>query len=209
MRIVSGRARGRKIFTPPPDDLTIRPTSDRAREALFNILGSFPEQTRVLDLFAGTGALGLEAFSRGAQRVVFIDAAPKARQLIQRNLTQLFAGPTKDGSLIVLNHDLTEGLPVASLLAFAPRGFDLIFADPPYGRGLSLAILTFLDNSPLLCESGLLVVEDRFSVSLPKQLMRLQQIDQRRYGEAGLWLYRHCHHTEVIEEAKPTPQPCG
>ena len=209
MRIVSGKARGRKLFAPRPGDLTIRPTSDRAREALFNIIGRSPEQATVLDLFAGTGALGLEAYSRGAQRVVFIEADPKARQLIHRNISHLFTASAPDGSLIVLDHDLAKELPRATLLSLAPQGFDLIFADPPYGAGHSLAILSHLDNSSLLGESGLLVVEERFSVSLPKQLTRLQAIDQRRYGEACLWFYRQSRIADSIEEAIPTIQPYG
>jgi 16S rRNA (guanine(966)-N(2))-methyltransferase RsmD len=91
VRIVSGIARGRTLFTPPPNERAIRPTSDKAREALFSILGRVVDGAKVLDLFAGTGALGLEAFSRGAASVVFVDVDRKARELIRRNISRLFS----------------------------------------------------------------------------------------------------------------------
>src|SRR5665648_882230 len=86
MRIISGWAKGRKLFTPPARETIIRPTSDRAREALFNIIGGQVQGASVLDLFAGTGALGIEALSRGAKNVCFVDFHPQALDLIRRNI---------------------------------------------------------------------------------------------------------------------------
>lgn len=199
VRIVSGKARGRKLLTPPTNDRAIRPTSDRAREALFNILGKSTEHAKVLDLFAGTGALGLEAYSRGAEQIVFIDVMHQARQLIRRNIARIFGDSGEQGRLMVIDHDLAKGLPQGRLRQLAPGGFDLIFADPPYGTHLSLSILNHIDSSQLLIPDGLLVVEERSTCTLPERLPHLQQVDQRRYGEVGLWFYRRAGEADPDE----------
>jgi 16S rRNA (guanine966-N2)-methyltransferase len=205
VRIVSGIARGRALFTPPTNESNIRPTSDKAREALFSILGRVVDGAKVLDLFAGTGALGLEAFSRGAASVVFVDVDRKARELIRRNISRLFSDFSNDETLQVLADDLSGTLWQSKLRRLAPQGFDLIFADPPYGQDLSLATLVALDKSPLLAESGMLVLEERFNIALPQQLHRLCQVDQRRYGETGLRFYQWSAEPFVRqEEISPT-----
>lgn len=197
MRIVSGIARGRSLLTPPPKERTIRPTSDKAREALFSILGKAVDGAKVLDLFAGTGALGLEAFSRGAASVVFIDIDRQARDLIHRNIARLFSDSALSKKLQVIAEDLSGKFWPDNLRRYAPEGFDLIFADPPYGQGHSLAALVMLDKSGLLAEKGMLVVEERFSIALPEKLSRLCQVDQRRYGQARLRFYQCPAETRV------------
>lgn len=204
MRIVSGIARGRTLHTPPPNERTIRPTSDKAREALFNILGRAVEGAKVLDLFAGTGALGLEAYSRGAASVVFVDVDRKARELIRRNISRLFSDFSHSGNLRVVTDDLSGNLWQNHLQRFAHEGFDLIFADPPYGQDLSLATLVAVDKSALLAENGMLVLEERFNIALPQDLPRLHQVDQRRYGEAGLRFYQ-CHGEPLVRQAQSNP----
>lgn len=189
MRIISGSQKGRKLFSPPPQEKSIRPTSDRAREALFSILGDRVRQARVLDLFAGTGALGLEAFSRDAALVVFVDNDRLALDLIKKNILLCLAGATGPGELRVIPYDLCKGLPLQKLSAEAADGFNLIFADPPYGKNISLAILDSLNKSKLLSEDGVLIIEERFDVTLPSQLSRLGLIDRRVYGENAFWLY--------------------
>jgi 16S rRNA (guanine966-N2)-methyltransferase len=201
VRIVSGIARGRTLFTPPPNERAIRPTSDKAREALFSILGRVVDGAKVLDLFAGTGALGLEAFSRGAASVIFVDVDRKARELILRNISRLFSHSSHSEKLQVVTEDLTGNLWPNNLQRFAPEGFDLIFADPPYGQDLSLATLVTLDKSALLSENGMLVLEERFSIALPEKLPRLCQVDQRRYGEAGLRFYQ-CPTEPLVRQDK-------
>jgi 16S rRNA (guanine966-N2)-methyltransferase len=191
VRIVSGIARGRTLLTPPPNVRSIRPTSDKAREALFSILGRAVDGAKVLDLFAGTGALGLEAFSRGAASVVFVDVDRKAGELILRNISRLFSDSSHSEELRVVTEDLAGKRWPDNLRRFAPKGFDLILADPPYGQDLSLATLITLDKSALLAENGMLVLEERFSIALPEKLHRLCQVDQRRYGEAGLSFYQY------------------
>ncbi len=191
MRIIGGTAKGRKLFPPPLHDKSIRPTSDRAREALFNILGSKVRQARVLDLFAGTGAIGLEAFSRSAQFVVFIDNNSLALQLIKKNILHCLTGYKGDCELRVVHHDLTRNLSPDKLPEETRSGFDLIFADPPYTQDFSFSILEFVNNSSLLAQNGLLIVEERRTVELPSTLSNLERIDRRVYGEAAFAFYRN------------------
>lgn len=190
MRIISGSQKGRKLFSPPPHEKSIRPTSDRAREALFSILGRRVKNARVLDLFAGTGALGLEAFSRDAALVVFVDNDRLALDLIKKNVLLCLAGYTGTGELRVIPHDLSKGLPsLKGLPPEAAAGFNLIFADPPYAKNISLSVLDSINKSELLTEDGMLIMEERFDVTLPAQLSQLRLADRRVYGENAFWLY--------------------
>jgi 16S rRNA (guanine966-N2)-methyltransferase len=190
LRIIGGTAKGRKLFTPPLHEKCIRPTSDRAREALFNILGTRVAKATVLDLFAGTGAFGLEAFSRNARFVVFIDNNRLALQLIKKNVLLCLTGYSGDCGIRVIQHDLTRDLPLNKLPVETHSGFDLIFADPPYDKNISQVVLELVDNSSLLMQNGLLIVEERQSVELPSSLSTLEQIDRRVYGEAAFCFYR-------------------
>ena len=203
MRIISGWAKGRKLFTPAARENSIRPTSDRAREALFNILGEQVRGAQVLDLFAGTGALGVEALSRGAGGVCFVDFLPQALELITKNIQICMdaldyhhsmqpdtVNPEPLTPVTLLKHDLRRGLPYFSEKRRRIQGFDLIFLDPPYSQGLSRQLLLALDNSTLLRKQTMVVVEDRAKEALPEKLTRLALVDQRKYGEAGFWFYQ-------------------
>ncbi|MFW2366724.1 MAG: 16S rRNA (guanine(966)-N(2))-methyltransferase RsmD [Desulforhopalus sp.] len=190
MRIISGTARGRKLCPPPLHNKSIRPTSDRAREALFSILGNRVHGARVLDLFAGTGALGLEALSRSADLVVFVDNSPQALQLVKKNIDICSTGLTEKCTIRVLRHDLTRNLPISKLLPYTLSGFDIIFVDPPYSRNISLSILDFLSESSLLARNGLLIIEERHNVDLPRNLPTLSCIDKRTYGETVFYFYQ-------------------
>jgi 16S rRNA (guanine966-N2)-methyltransferase len=190
LRIISGIAKGRKLFTPPPHNKSIRPTSDKAREALFSILGKFVQGANVLDLFAGTGAMGLEAFSRNAGFIVFIDKNRLALDLITKNIGLCLSGYSGTCGLRVIQHDLTKGLPPMQFIPETKAGFDLIFADPPYGKNYSPSLLNTISEINLLAENGMLIVEERFNVSLPNTAAQLNLIDKRVYGETGFWLYK-------------------
>lgn len=160
MRIVSGSARGRKLRT--PKDLAIRPTSDRVRESVFNMLESRGGVvgTAVLDLFAGTGALGIEALSRGAVRAVFVDSSPAAAGLLHENLAVTgFA-----------DRAAVERVDVLRFLARdAAAGFDLVFADPPYAfdawgdvfSGVGDALVVAESDRPVAPPEGWEVLADR------------------------------------------------
>lgn len=190
MRIIGGIAKGRKLFTPPLHEKSIRPTSDRAREALFNIIGKRIVDATVLDLFAGTGSLGLEAFSRNARFVVFIDNNHLALQLIKKNILLCLTGYSGNRGMRVVKHDLTRNLPQKKLPAETHAGFDLIFADPPYSQNISFSILEFVNNSSLLTQNGLLILEERHNVKLPSSLSTLELIDRRVYGETAFCFYK-------------------
>jgi 16S rRNA (guanine966-N2)-methyltransferase len=178
MRIISGRLGGRVIKGPSGDG--IRPTSDRMRESLFNILAhglNFPiEGARVLDLFAGTGALSCEALSRGANFAVLVDIGAEARGLQRENIEALGLG----GVTRILRRDATKLGPVAP---FEP--FDIAFCDPPYGKGLGEAALQSALTGGWLRPQALIVLEERASagIVLPAGLT---EIERRKAGETQL-----------------------
>ncbi|MFT4077885.1 16S rRNA (guanine(966)-N(2))-methyltransferase RsmD [Rhodomicrobium sp.] len=183
MRIVGGRFRGRAIAA--PDGMTTRPTSDRVRESLFNILahgvdGPPLEGARVLDLFAGTGALGLEALSRGAAYCLFVEDEAAARGAIRENIEAL--GLT--GASKLWRRDATK-LGVAAPM----QPFQLVFADPPYAKGLGeLALKAALDGG-WLAPDAICVLEERadVAVALPEVF---EQVDTRVYGDTALHFFR-------------------
>jgi 16S rRNA (guanine966-N2)-methyltransferase len=167
MRIIAGSHRGRRIGAPPGSDT--RPTSDRVRESLFSILGPLHDAT-VLDLFAGTGALGLEALSRGAASVTFVERAPAAVKAIRANLQAL------GEDAIVQVRDVVGFVRDASR---AGGPYDLVFLDPPYRDAAGLGPALHL--VPLLAHGGRAVSEsDRRE---PLTLPGLEVTDERRYGD--------------------------
>lgn len=190
MRIISGTARGRKLAAPAGNALTIRPTSDRAREALFNIIGDRVRQAHVLDLFAGTGAIGLEAFSRKARSVIFVDNDISALKLLKKNILLCHKGYTGNCDILVIKHDLAHNLPTIKIPGQLSSVFDLIFADPPYSKNLSITTLNLLNSSNLLSPTGLLVIEERFDIHLPSSFSHIEQVDRRTYGEAAFSFYK-------------------
>jgi 16S rRNA (guanine966-N2)-methyltransferase len=191
LRIIGGRRKGRRLQAPSKNrakcsSRLIRPTADRAREALFSIIGDEVEGATVLDLFAGTGALGLEALSRSAELAVFVDNSTKAVQIISKNIELCgFSDRT-----LVFKRDLLKGL------AFLTKGlpettFSVVFVDPPYRQGFSAIMLEKLATSSLLDPHALVVIEDDANLTgLPSQVAELALVDQRSYGETGFWFYR-------------------
>ena len=144
MRIIAGTARGRRLYSPAKKKRSlIRPTSDRAREALFNIISQRINGALVLDLFAGTGALGLEALSRGAAHCLAIDNSPESLRLIRANS----AACSFADKLTLVKRDLRKGLGFLQSMV-SDQGFSLVFLDPPYGRKLSLRLLEELADIP-------------------------------------------------------------
>ena len=175
MRIVAGKFRGRTLASPP--DNSIRPTSDRVRESVFDILSSRlgPDLggARVLDLFAGTGALGLEALSRGASYAMFVDSGIAARALIRDHI-QIFgvAAASK-----LLKRDATS---LGTIERFRP--FDLVFLDPPYGKGLGERALASARDGGWLVAGALIVLEEKKGVALDlPEGFTLE--DERVYGD--------------------------
>lgn len=182
MRIVGGRWRGRSLAAPRSDD--IRPTSDRLRESLFNVLqhgyDNPIEGARVLDLFAGTGAMGLEALSRGAAFALFVDEGSEARSLIRQNVEAFGAG----GTSRLFRRDATRLGPAAPI---AP--FTLVFCDPPYGKDLAPPALVSCVEGGWLSKDALVVVEESLTASFmfPE---RFEEIERRDYGETQVAIGR-------------------
>jgi len=173
LRIITGSARGCRLKTPKGAEVT-RPTADRVKESLFNILGQMVAGRKVLDIFAGTGNLGLEALSRGAESAVFVDKA--TAKLIAENL-QLTRLQEKG---IVRGSDVFAEL---SRQAAGKAEFSLIFCDPPYHKGLWQQALRQIDASDgLMAENGILVVEHGAEENDIPELSRLQLVHNRRYG---------------------------
>jgi 16S rRNA (guanine966-N2)-methyltransferase len=175
VRVVGGRLRGRNIASPSSRD--IRPTQDRLRESLFNILvhayDDPIEGGRVLDLFAGTGALGIEAVSRGAAFTLFVDNGAEARALLRNNVEALGLG----GVTKVYRRDATNLGPAHPIEPFA-----LVFCDPPYGRGLAEKALTSLRDGGWLRQGALLVVEESKSAAF-KAPDGFDELERRAYDD--------------------------
>jgi 16S rRNA (guanine966-N2)-methyltransferase len=182
MRIVGGRLRGRTLAT--PRDAAIRPTADRLRESLFNILVHAHDDpvtsARVLDLFAGTGALGLEAISRGAAFALFVDDAAEARALIRENVEALGLG----GVTRVFRRDATRLGP-----AHPVEPFGLVLADPPYGKGLGERALASARDGGWMAPDALVVVEEGAGALTPPT--GFEEIEHRRYDDTELWFMRY------------------
>lgn len=189
MRVSGGNASGRRLLGPEGKTQNIRPSSDRVREALFQLID--PRQiiqSRVLDLFAGTGALGIEALSRGAAFVLFVDHSLAAGRLIEANLRACFSRPA--AAFLCQNLTKKDALNMRKAGSLAQEPFDLIFMDPPYQKRLAKPLLMMLETSTLLKSDALLVVEEHRDADLPLHSKSLALIDHRRYGETGLWFYR-------------------
>jgi 16S rRNA (guanine966-N2)-methyltransferase len=180
MRIIAGEFKGRRLAAVKG---RIRPTSDKVREAIFNILGPGLVEARVLDLFAGTGALSLEALSRGAREAVLVEDQGAALEVLRRNLE----------ALGVETQARVMPLPVhQALKKLAARGerFDLVFLDPPYSRGLAAATLADLEAYGLLASYAQVVAEHSHREVLPERLGRLHLSQCRRYGDTQVTFYR-------------------
>lgn len=178
MRIIAGTYGGRRLVAPKGE--RTRPTADRAKEALFSILGGL-DGAHVLDLYAGTGAIGLEALSRGAASVVFVEKARPALEALDQNLTALGLDAT---TTKVLRLDVGRAL---SLLS--GEAFDLIYADPPYEQARLALPQVLAFAARCLSEAGRVVLEHRHLDPSPEAPSGLVRTDQRRYGEATLAFY--------------------
>ncbi|MDQ0511082.1 16S rRNA (guanine(966)-N(2))-methyltransferase RsmD [Ancylobacter amanitiformis] len=182
MRIVGGRFKGRTLLGPSSN--ATRPTSDRLREALFNVLAHAYDDAaagaRVLDLFAGTGALGLEALSRGAKLAVFVDDAPEPRALIRANIEALGLG----GITRIFRRDATK-----LGEAMASDAFDLVFCDPPYGRGLAGQALAGARAGKWLAPGALVIVEETAEAGFTAP-EGFEELERRRYDTTEIVLLR-------------------
>ncbi|MDQ3265666.1 MAG: 16S rRNA (guanine(966)-N(2))-methyltransferase RsmD [Myxococcota bacterium] len=185
MRIIAGSLKGRTLATPGPQSQNVRPTSDKVRGAIFNILGQWLEDLNVLDLYAGTGALAFEALSRGAAHAVLVDVSAEGLALCRQNA---------EGFKV---QDRVEILPIPALRACEKLGrhkrvFELIFADPPYEKAPVPELLTAVLDNGLLGPRGVLVIEHSSQEPSPEQAgagPTLTRYDHREFGDTAVSFY--------------------
>lgn len=174
MRIITGSAKGIRLNA--PRGLETRPTTDRVKESVFNILGDIVVDAQILDIFAGTGNLGLEALSRGATAAVFIDSSIESIKIIKDN-----AQRTK----LIEQTEIYRNDVIRALDRFVEtsRSFDLIFCDPPYNKGLVEIVLEKIENNSILKPKGILVIEHSKHEKITDQWSNLQLRRVEQYGE--------------------------
>ena len=186
MRVIAGMYRSRILKS--LKGLTLRPTSDRLRETLFNVLGQSVAGARFVDVFAGTGAVGMEALSRGASEVVFIENHPPAAALIHKNLASL--GVRSGTTVLVM--DALRGL--EKLAASSQRGmapFDFVFLDPPYAAAEDYRrVLCWLESASFLGPLSMVIAEHRRDFDLPEHIGALGRVRVLRQGDACLSFFR-------------------
>jgi len=177
MRIVSGSVKGRRLFA--PSGLGLRPTPGKVRSALFNILSQEIVGATFLDLYAGTGAMGLEALSRGAKQATFVEQSPRHLQYLRKNV----AACGMDGQSTV------RGMAVEDFLKALPRHFDLVFLDPPYDGEALEKILPRLQQGDMIAGTGRVIIEHFHKHGLPETIGKISFLKQYRYGETLLSFY--------------------
>lgn len=182
MRIIAGSARGRNLKS--PKGMSTRPTSDRVREALFNILTPHVSDCRFLDLFSGTGAVGIEALSRGAAKAVLVEKDRATAKIILDNLGLCRLKENAE----VLTLDVAKAI---DLLGNRGETFDLIFIDPPYKKGFEEPTIEKILSHTMLSPAGILVVESDKVDLPPERVGVLSTYRREKYGDTALTFYRH------------------
>lgn len=177
MRIIAGDYKGRKLQSPA--NYSIRPTTDKVKEALFSILTQKIRDSRVLDLFAGTGNLGIEALSRGAKLCVFADSSRESLRLIRENIAHCKA---EEGARV-------EAGDYRKVLGNQTEPFDIILLDPPYNKGLLDDCFRLISENHLLTEEGVIVAEHRREEIMPEEFYGFRKKKERRYGIVMLSIY--------------------
>lgn len=181
MRVIAGLHRGRRLRGPTGPGL--RPTADRVKEALFSILGERVRGAHFLDLYAGTGAIGIEALSRGAEQTTFVEPRPASLRVLQANLERCGLGPVADirawTAAAFLRQPRISGVP-----------YGIVFADPPYHRDAPAKVLSLLAQGDMLAEDSIVILEHFTKLTIPSQVGRLIRLRQYRYGDTTLSVFR-------------------
>ena len=189
IRIITGSLKGRKI--PTLQGQGIRPTSLRAREALFSILGPIIQGACVADLFAGSGAIGLEALSRGAAKALFVEQSPGAGQTLQHTLAQF----NLDAQSLVLVQNVALAIQNPLLLGWRP--FDVLYIDPPYRFEDSQQLLAQIENADLVASHGHIIYEHFSKMTPPSSIGQWTLTRTAQYGDIALTFYRPKSHTDM------------
>ncbi len=180
MRIVAGVSKGRRLVS--PKDNRIRPTSDRVKEAVFNIIGFNVANSHVLDLFAGTGSLGLEALSRGAEFATFVDNNAKSIEILKQNIRLLGFEERSEVFMINASDAVTE-------FGRSNRTFDIIFIDPPYMENLYEITLSSIARYGIIKKRGLVIVEHLSAFCFSEMSHELTLIKNKRYGSTSISIF--------------------
>ena len=187
MRIITGEYKGRRLET--PENYDIRPTADKVKEALFSMIAFEIEDAVCVDLFAGTGSLGLEALSRGALRCYFCDNAREAARIIRMNVAHVGA----EEKSVVLSGDFRKGLGRIKEKA------DFIFLDPPYEGGLYEKAFHAIAEAQLLAAGGTIIAESRSDKNLPEEIAGFVKVKERKYGRTLLSVYNRAEDADGRE----------
>ncbi len=181
MRVIAGNVRGKKLISPPTDE--IRPTSDRVKESLFNIVGFDIRNCVFLDLFCGSGAIGIEAISREAEKVYFVDSDITSIELTKKNIESCKFDLDR---YKILKSDVFD-----ALNSFANKGmqFDYIFMDPPYGFKDIGKVIESISENGLLNESGILIAETKVDDFVPEETEKLNKVREKKYSITKLSFY--------------------
>lgn len=182
MRVISGIRKGHRLKA--PKNMNIRPTEDKTKESLFNILGHIRDDSIILDLFGGSGAIGIEFLSRGAKECYFVDISPKSISLIEENLihTKLM-----DRSVIFKR----DGIKAIEYFHREGVLFDYIFIDPPFNQHrLLFNVLEAIEKNMILKDDGLIIIEHEKDLPLEDETLGLEKIDYRKYGSKSITFYR-------------------
>jgi 16S rRNA (guanine(966)-N(2))-methyltransferase RsmD len=186
MRIIAGKFRSRRLKS--LKGMALRPTSDKLRETLFNVLGELVAHARFADLFAGTGAVGIEALSRGAREAIFVEKHPPAVALIRNNLEYL---EIRNGARVLASDALPALERLAEEPATASVPIDILFLDPPYARAEQYAnVLSYLGGENLLAVNAVVIAEHQRSLDLPESFGKLERVRVLRQGDAALTFFR-------------------
>lgn len=181
MRIISGKARGRKLLSPPTSET--RPTLDRVKEAMFSMIQGYIMDAVVIDVFAGSGSLGLESASRGAKEVYLVDKSPNTFPMLKQNVDNLkfddFCFPLNMDSYLALNSLADKG-----------KVFDLIFIDPPYMKDMIPNAIKIIEDRDMLQEDGLIVTKIDTSEEIYEGYNKIKLFKSRKYGNTTVCFYR-------------------
>lgn len=178
--MISGTARGHNLKTVKGN--STRPTSDKVKGALFNILANLIPGSTVLDLFAGTGSLGIEALSRGADFAIFVDKSSESVRIIKENLTHT---KLSDKALVLSG----DSFSVLKKLSNESRKFDIVFLDPPYRKNLVVESLNYLSNSDIMNNNAIVAAEHDVNDAVLDELGRFKLVKSRKYGDTVLSFY--------------------